>query len=1004
MKQTLRLLLAAVLAVGPLVPAWAAPAPAPAASAAKPAPASASLVPGVPPPAPKPAVAPKAWLPKTPTPLERPMSEDGLEATIYRLPNGLTIYMSPNHEKPRIAAWIAVRTGSKNDPPTTTGLAHYLEHMLFKGTTRLGTLDYAKEKPHLDRIVELYEKHFHAKDPAERARLYKEIDKENIAASKYEVPNELDKVYHRLGFTNLNAFTSDEETVFVVDMPKNRLDVWARLESQRFQQPVFRLFQSELEAVYEEKNRSLDNAERILGEAMNKALYPEHPYGTQTTIGTIHDLKNPSLARMYKYFHEHYEPNNMAIALAGDFEPQQALAIIRRDFGSWKPGPPPPKKTWPLPKPKGRKFIEVKYEAEEKVQISWLTVPYLDPDADALTVMDMIMDNSAAGLLNLRLNQAQLVKESGSYPDFNNDAGDWTIWAVPKRGQTLEQAEALLMQTVAALKRGDFTDDDIKAVITAFEISEKARLESNWARVGTMADSFVHEEQWEHSVHRLDRLRAVTRADVVRVANKYLTDDRVVGYRRYGKPVIPSITKPGFTKIDIDDSRESKFAADLLAMPAEPIEPRWLVEGRDYWTAQLHAGKLYVSKNPFNDLFDLNLVFERGSRQEPDLCAALALLDLSGAGKLTADEYKKKLFAMGTSIGYGCGERESSVSISGLESNLWPSLELMQERFEAPNIATGTLKKFVDVTIGAHQDTKKDPNAVAGALGEYARRGKDSSVLHELSDKELLALKTADLRKIIEHVLDYKHRFAYVGTRQLGEISRLLDEDKRFKSPPEAAPLRYIRRDKPAVYFTNREMVQAHVGVFSPDEILDPSHILDYAVYSTYMGGGMSSVIFQEVREARSLAYASWGGYSYGARKGDQNEVFGGLGCQADKTVEAATLLRSLLEKPPLTPERFAETQKALDESYRADPIGFRAIPSAVMSWEDEGIVGGDPRPARFARLQTYTLGDLSRFSARFAKEPMTIYVLGDRSRVGLDGLRKLGDFSELKLDDLFPY
>ncbi len=636
-----------------------------------------------------------ALMPKVPAPVEPALPDDPMKTTIHRLPNGLTIYLSPNHEQPRISAWIAVRTGSKNDPPTTTGLAHYLEHMLFKGTTKLGTIDYEKEKPHLDRIVDLYEQHFKATDPKERERLYKEIDKENLAASQYEVPNEIDKIYHRLGFRDLNAFTSDEETVYVVDMPANRLDVWARVESQRFEQPVFRLFQSELEAVYEEKNRSLDNAERIINEAMNKKLYPEHPYGTQTTLGEIEHLKNPSLARMYKYFHEHYLPNNMAIALSGDFDEKQALDVLTRAFSPWQAKPLPPQGAWPLPKPKGRELVEVKYEAEEKVQISWLTVPYLHPDADALAVMDMLMDNSAAGLLNLRLNQAQLVKASGSSPDFYNDAGDWSVWAVPKRGQTLEQAEALLMDTVAALKRGEFTDDDLKAVITAFEVSEKQRLESNEARVGTMANSFVRYEDWAHAVHHLDRLRGVTREDVMRVANKYLTDDRVVGYRRNGKPELPSIAKPGFTHIDIDDARESAFAADVEKMPAKPIEPRWLVDGRDYSTAKLRAGKLYAARNPFNDLFQLTLSFDRGSKQERDLCAAFALLDLSGAGKLSADEYKKKLFGLGTSIGYGCGEQESSVSLTGLESNLWPSLELLQERFDDPNIATDTLKKFV---------------------------------------------------------------------------------------------------------------------------------------------------------------------------------------------------------------------------------------------------------------------------------------------------------------------
>ena len=606
-----------------------------------------------------------------------PISGDPLQATVHKLSNGLTVYLSPNHQVPRVSAWIAVRTGSKNDPATTTGLAHYLEHMLFKGTRDFGTTDYAKEKPHLDRITELYEEHFRAKDPAERERLYKEIDRENLQAVKYEVPNEIDKMYRRLGMHGLNAFTSDESTMFVVDMPSNRLAQWSLIEQDRFSHPVFRLFQSELEAVYEEKNRGMDNAERMLNEALLKKLYKVHPYGQQTTIGEIEHLKNPSLKNMYDFYRRWYVPNNMAVALAGDFEPEAALAQLEKTLGQWKPEPLPAPKAWPLPPPNGTERVEVKYEAEEKVVIAWPTVAIRDNDADALTVMDMLMDNSVAGLVNLELVQAQKVKAAGSYPTFYNDAGDWQLWAVPKRGQSLEDAERLLLETVDHLKAGRFSDDDIKAVITNFEVGEKMRLESNDARVAFMADSFVRLEPWAEAEGRLDRLRKVTKDDVLRVANKYLGPDRVIAYRRNGKPVIPSITKPGFTKVDIDQSRESAFARRVLAMPVSPIEPRWLQEGRDYELASLPAGKLYASRNPFNDLFSLTFVFDRGQRQQRDLCAALSLLDLSGAGGMSADAFKKKLFGLGTSLSYGCGEQESSVQLAGLDKNLWPSLRLV---------------------------------------------------------------------------------------------------------------------------------------------------------------------------------------------------------------------------------------------------------------------------------------------------------------------------------------
>jgi predicted Zn-dependent peptidase len=945
------------------------------------------------------------WLPKVPETIDRPLPSDLMQTTIHRLPNGLTVYLSPNHEVPRISAWIAVRAGSTMDPADSTGLAHYLEHMNFKGTTSIGTLDYEKEKPHLDRITELYEQHFRSKDPAERERIYKEIDKENIEAEKYEVPNEISKMYKRLGFKGLNAFTSNEETVYHVDLPSNRAEAWAKLESERFAHPVFRLFQNELEVVYEEKNRTMDNMEEPLYEALNKQLYKLHPYGTQTTIGTIEHLKNPSLAHMYGFFDTYYHPNNMAIVLAGDFDRRQMLELVTRYFGGWKPQTLPQPKTWPLPKPQGRESVEVKYEGEEKVFISWLTVPREHADADALRVMDMLMDNSVAGLINLDLVQAQKVKAAGSGISFYNDAGDWGVWAVTKKGQTLEEAEALLMAEVDKLKAGGFSEDDIKAVITNYEVSEKAQLESNEARASEMADSFVHLEPWPVTAGRLERLRRVSKADVVRVAGLYLGSDRVAAFRRNAKPEIPNIAKPGFTKVDIDPARESAFAREIYALPAKPLAPRWLEEGRDYTLTALPSGRLTAAKNPFNDLFQLAWVFERGRRHERGLCAALDLLELSGAGKSSAEEFKKKLFGLGTSLSYSCGEWQSSVYLTGLDANLWPSLQLMNERFSAPNIEPDMLKRMAEVQIGAHADAKKDPDSVYNALQEFALRGKDSGVLNELSDQELLALKTEGLRRLMQEFMGYQRRTAYVGNREPSELAKLLEEPgRRYRPAPAHTPMRYLKPARPEVFLTDRDMVQAQVGVFAADGILDPERVVDYSFFSNYLGGGMNSVIFQEVREARSLAYAAWGGYEYAGHKGDENMVYGGLGCQADKTVEATALLGDLVKSPPWSEQRFLDSAKAIEENYRANPISFRSIPGALLGWQDQGIAGGDPRPRRFERALKYRLEDLKAFAQHLKDKVLTIYVLGSRDHVGADGLKKLGDFQEEKLEQIFPY
>jgi predicted Zn-dependent peptidase len=944
-----------------------------------------------------------AWAGDAPKRYKKPLSGDPMHVTVHRLKNGLTVYLSPNPQDPRISAWIATRAGGAQDPADSTGMAHYLEHMLFKGSKNLGTLDYEAERPHLEQVSVLYEKLFTTTDEAERKAIYKEIDAENQKAAKYAVTNEIPKAYTRLGFKRINAFTSNERTVYVVDLPKNRLEAWAKLESDRFHDPVFRLFQTEIETVFEEKNRSLDNPNHLLIEAFYKALFGDHPYG-RGVIGTVEHLKNPSLKKMYAFFDAHYVPNNMAIALAGDFDRKEALDVIEKYFGKWRTKKLPNREARNIEKIKGTKRVRLQYEAEEEVALGWQTVANDHPDADALFALKMVFDNSESGIINLRLNQAQKVKSAGSFHQSLNEGGLWGLWAVTKKGQTLKEAEKLLLETVEVVKDGEFTDEDLKAIVRNFEISQKAELESNESRTYRMTDAFVTYRDWDRYVERLERLRKVTKADVVAAAKKYLGKDHVAIWREKGKTDIPKIEKPEFTKIELDASRESPFFKDVVVTPAEPIEPRWLTPGKDYQSRTIPSGRIVWTENPVNDLFHIQFEFERGRRHARTLCQALNLLDLSGAGGQNAQEFKRELYRRGLKFSVGCGRERSSVSLSGLESEFDAALGLMRKRFAEPNVEKGILAKMVDVELGRHKDNKVNPGYVGMAVREFAYRGKDSDVLSELTDAELSALKEEELIAQLKTFFDYERRVSYVGVRSPEDVLKALEvPGKKYLPAPEPVPVVYVKPEKDTVLFVHRDMSQARVGMAAVDGVYDQGRDVDYTIYSKYMGDEMNSVVFQEVREARALAYSAWGGYAPGDKVKDENRAAGVLGTQADKTVEAATLLASLLRNMPASEERFAVAKNDLLETYRTNPTKFRAIPDTVYGWRDLGIYR-DPRPKRMEWARDYTLSKLKDFAARFSKTPMTFYVLGDKARVGLDGIKKLGKFTEKSVDDIFPY
>ncbi len=428
-----------------------------------------------------------------------PLPGDPMKAHIYELDNGLRVYLSENREEPKFFAEVSVRVGGVNDPAANTGLAHYLEHLMFKGNTRLGSKDWEKEKPHIDRITQLYEQRFKETDPEKRAALFEEINAESRKAAEFAIPNELDRIVKELGATSTNAGTSNDYTIYFFEFPSNRMEQWAMLESNRFIEPVFRLFLPELEVVYEEKNRSLDNKDRLVFEKLFATQYPDHPYGTQSVLGRVEHLKNPSIRAIHDFFNTYYVANNMALCLSGDFDIEETIAVIDRYFSRWKSGeiPPSPPHAKPLTE---NRSAELFYPGMEVVYIGFSTQPLAHEDVEALKLVDMILDNAQAGLINLNLNQKQRVLRAGSFPLFRKYAGAQYLFGSPKEGQTLEEVEKLLLEQMDILKRGDFGDWLIPAILADFKKNEKRALESNRARVAKLSDAFRSELEWPYVI------------------------------------------------------------------------------------------------------------------------------------------------------------------------------------------------------------------------------------------------------------------------------------------------------------------------------------------------------------------------------------------------------------------------------------------------------------------------------------------------------------------------
>ncbi|MBK7824301.1 M16 family metallopeptidase [Nannocystis sp.] len=938
-----------------------------------------------------------------PPTLAAPLPGDGMGVTIHRLKNGLTVYISTDRQKPRIAAWVAVRTGSRNDPPNSTGLAHYLEHMLFKGTDELGTLDYTAEKPHLDKVRELYKALRATDDPAKRQAIFAELDASNQAISKLAVPNEMDRLYTTLGVEGINAFTSDDMTVYIGDLPTNRLEAWATLEAERFKDPSYRLFFTELESVYEEKNLSLDSPDGRASEAMMKQLFPTHPYGTQTTIGSIEHLKSPAYQDMIDYHQRWYAPNNMAVLLAGDIDAAAALPVLERTLGTWAPRKlEPPTPATPT-KITARVASEVIGEGEQAVSLGWSTVPYTHPDEPVLTVMHWLLDNGTSGLLNAELELTQKVPDAAAYGYSILESGIFIVRATAREGQPLEDVEQLLLGVVAKLKAGGFNQADIDAIVLANDIGRKFQQESNDGRVGKLMESFIYRQPWAKMLERDERLRKVTREDVMRVANEYLGPGFSAVYRRAGKPVVAKIDKPTITPIEVDPARKSKFGAAIEAMKAPELNPEWLVEGTHYTRHPLPAGELIAVKNTRNDLFQLSYRFDRGHKRERMLCHALDLLEQSGAGDQSAEAFKKQLFALGSSISFSCGADTSGVRVSGIDANMEKTLALLDAWFRQPKLDPETLRKLGENRLSTRKDGMEDPDNLWGVLGDYAQFDREADALHEPTNKQITGAKVAPLAKLITGALDHQHRSMYYGPRAGADVAKVVALGKDHKKLTRRAPLNYRKPKTPTIYFVHREVAKSYVSVALPHGPGERAKKPAAELLNTYLNGGMNALLFQEMREARGLVYFSYGAVNKGQYPDDPWAMTGGMGTQVDKTPDALTTFLELVRTKPLDTGRIAIARTTLDQEYRSSRIDPRWSVFWISSWDDAGEPS-DPRPWYWEQIKALKDDELRAFAGSFADKPVVVAIIGDRTRVNLDALKKIGTVIELSPDKLFSY
>jgi predicted Zn-dependent peptidase len=923
---------------------------------------------------------------------------------VHTLDNGLRVYLSSNHEEPWISCRVAVRAGAAQEPADATGLAHYLEHMLAnKGTRSIGTRDATAEQPHLDRLRELYELLRETQGEA-RSQLLTQIDDANQAANRWAIANELKQVYGLLGGRGFNAYTSHDRTVYVVDIPSNRLEAWARLEADRFAEPVFRGFPTELETIIEEKNRALDNPGRVLSMAANELVWAGHPYA-RDVLGDVEHLLAPSIAATERFFATWYVPNNMAVVLAGDLDPARALALIEAQFGRLRAAPVPPRAAPMLAPLRGQQRVEVVHRGDEEIRLIWRTVPREHDDADPLMLADMMLDNSSTGLLDTRLEQRQLVRNAGAYPNLRIQGGTETVWGRPRVGQRLGEVEALLREQVQALRDGEFAQSDLDDLIANFEVGELRKLESNGARAAVMLDAFTYERDWELVRTRLARLATIDRDQVVEVARRWLGDDMVIAERRAGEPPVSKIPVFGLSELQLDADSRSQVSAEILALPTPPLALQVLRVGEHADRSTTAAGLLYCTPNPNNDLFQLSVRVSIGSAHDPTLAKALALWSRAGVGALDLEGYRRALFREAAAVAVDCRRQQTDLTLAGRAPTLAKLVPLVRERLRAPVLSETERARWAEDVVGKRIQRRDTTDFKFTTLQQWALRGQASPYLCEALDNEaVLALTLDDLRAAPAKLLTHARVSVYAGPHQREALVELLGLDEPHDPVPDYQPTRFDAQPhgRARIFVVHHEAAQTKIGLFIPSERYDPSRAAIYRLFHEYVGGS-AGLVFQEIRESRGLAYAAHGGHAAGNQAGDQNLIWASLASRPDRSVEAAAILLGLFRELPLQPQRFERARASALERMLGARVRFRGYGFAFETWRLRGL-DQDPGPATFAALERLTIDDLSAFAGALTTAGLALVIVGDLARTDMAALARLGEIEQRELDELVVY
>ena len=937
---------------------------------------------------------------------------NALKVKEYRLENGLTVWLNEDHSQPKVFGAVVVKAGAKDCPDT--GIAHYFEHMMFKGTDRIGTLDYESEKVLLDSIAMKYDELAMTEDTAARARLQKEINELSIRSSEYVSPNEFNRLINRFGGSGLNAATSYDATIYFNTFSPQYMVQWAEINSERLINPVFRLFQSELETVYEEKNMYGDFIGGQVMDTLMARYFGPHPYA-YPIIGSTKNLKNPRLTEMHKFFEDYYVASNMALILSGDFDAQQVMPILEKAFSRIRSGNAPKQEKVMLPPFNGRETMKVKFPIPfiKAMGLGFRGVSANHEDQVALNIAVNLLNNAnGTGYLDKLMVEHKLMGAL-AINESMNEAGILAVAIMPKLLiQSYSSAEKMVWDEINRVKNGDFSDEMFNSLKLEQKRQYASSLENIDSRATIMMNLFSQGKSWNDYLNEVARIESITKEDVVRVAQKYFSNNYLCVTKSTGKYPKDNLPKPAFSPVvPRNADASSSYAKQLEKIPEQQVAPRIIDFEKDVKTSKLTPlVTLYTTPNPLNDIFTLNISYGIGALEQPELMQLTNYLQLLGTESLSFEQFRSRLQSIGSTLAFDVTPDAFVMKVTGFDNHIDETMELVGDFIRHAKADDKKLRQIVDDAKVSEKAFFKSGDNVASALLEQVKYGDQSRYLRKLSLSQIKKLKGKDMLAIYDKVRSVQCDLHYCGTLPVEKVIGTIRQHLPLERTTVASNSPYYRElkqyDRPTVFFIDMpDMAQSIVyGYVKGDPVDDKASRHASQLFSVYFGGDMSSLMFQEIREFRSFAYRTSGRYQLPnhAHKGTAGSFTAMLSTQSDKTLDALGVLDSLIREMPLKPERMEAVKQTLVNRINNDYPPFRNLSEKVASARMEGF-DRDPAEEFLRDIATMDMQDISRFyQEQISGRPVVYVITGNRKHIDMKKLAEYGTIIKVKKKGIY--